>query len=467
MIKATNSIKGKINTPQNLKGKTNTSIIREYPELENIEITPTVEDQTYTPKKYGFEEVKVKGVQAYIDEDIKPEYIKDGVDILGVIGNVVELQGEEKTITPSTTQQIIVPSDGKNGMTRLTVEAVDSSIDENIKPENIKEGTNILGVDGQYRGIDTSNATATANDILKGKTSYSQNEEIVGTIETYDGSYEGNAGEGIIKITNCYGLFIRNSRLDYLNELLSLCEDVTSTGQMFYGSNLLEEIDLRNFDTSKVTSMVDMFNSCSGLTTLDLSNFDTSNVISMDSMFSGCSGLTSLDLSNFDTNNVTNMAYMFNSCSSLTSLNVSSFNTSEVTNMSYMFNSCYDLTSLDLSNFDTSKVTKINSMFSYCTKLTDLKSFKNLGKGYTQQINNYRNYTLSLSDTYETITLESLIDVIKNGLYDLNLTYDVANGGTLYRQSLELGSVNLEKLQTTEEGLQALEEAYQKGWDIS
>ena len=56
MIKATNSIKGKINTPQNLKGKTNASIIREYPELENIEITPTVEDQTYTPTKYGFEE---------------------------------------------------------------------------------------------------------------------------------------------------------------------------------------------------------------------------------------------------------------------------------------------------------------------------------------------------------------------------------------------------------------------------
>ena len=41
MIKAANSIKGKINTTQNLKGKTNTSIIREYPELENIEIKPT------------------------------------------------------------------------------------------------------------------------------------------------------------------------------------------------------------------------------------------------------------------------------------------------------------------------------------------------------------------------------------------------------------------------------------------
>lgn len=177
MIQAINKITGNLNA----------ATINVYPELEKIEITPEVEDKTYIPTEYGFEEVTVKGVKAYIDEDIKPEYIKDGVDILGVIGNVVELQGEEKTISPSTTQQIIVPSDGKNGITRLTVEAVDSSIDENIKPENIKEGTNILGVDGQYRGIDTSDATATEEDILIGKTAYVNGEKLTGTMEVTSG----------------------------------------------------------------------------------------------------------------------------------------------------------------------------------------------------------------------------------------------------------------------------------------
>ena len=37
-----------------------------------------------------------------------------------------------------------------------------------------------------------------------------------------------------------------------------------------------------------------------------------------------------------------------------------------------------------------------------------------------------------------------------NNLYDLNLTYNVANGGTLYTQSLNLGSTNKAKL-TAEE----------------
>lgn len=464
MIKATNSIKGKINTPQNLKGKTNASIIREYPELENIEITPTVEDQTYTPTKYGFEEVKVKGVQAYIDEDIKPEYIKDGVDILGVIGNVVELQGEEKTIIPSTTQQIIVPSDGKNGMTRITVEAVDSSIDENIKPENIKEGTNILGIDGQYRGIDTSNATATADDVLKGKTSYSQNKEITGTIETYDGSFEGNVGENI-KITDARYLFYNGARTDYLNKFLLLCENIKSCERMFYNCNKLTDLDLSNFDVSQVTNMSNMFYSCTQLINLDLSSFNTSNVTDFNNMFYMCDRLINLDLSSFDTSQAKNMNYMFAYCRTLTSLDLSSFDTSNVTAIGYFVYYCDELEDLDLSKFNLIKTNYILNMM-HCNKLVNLKWGINLGKAYKQKTNNYNNYKLDLSSS-PLLTHESLMSVINN-LYDLNLTYGVYDeegndlGGTLYRQSLVLGTTNLAKLTDEEIAI-----ATNKGWNVS
>lgn len=225
MIKASN----------NLTGKLNASIIPVYPELENVEITPAVEDQTYTPTKYGFEEVKVKGVQAYIDEDIKPEYIKEGVDILGVIGNVVELKGEEQTIKPKTTQQTIVPSENKNGLTKVTIQAVDRTIDEDIQPENIVDGVEILGVVGNYKGIDTSDATATANDLVAGTTAYVNNQKVTGTIpdngalefEPSDNEQEIPSGlttGGVVKAADITTLNEYNECLTIANSILGGAE---------------------------------------------------------------------------------------------------------------------------------------------------------------------------------------------------------------------------------------------------
>ena len=73
----------------------------------------------------------------------------------------------------------------------------------------------------------------------------------------------------------------------------------------------LLEIDVSNFDTSKVTDMSRMFYDLRNVTSLNLSNFDTSQVTTMNRMFSGMSNLTTLDLSNFDTSKVTSMGSMF------------------------------------------------------------------------------------------------------------------------------------------------------------
>ena len=89
-----------------------------------------------------------------------------------------------------------------------------------------------------------------------------------------------------------------------------------------------------------------MFYNCSSLKELDLSNFNTSKVTNMDSMFFNCSSLNELNLSNFNTSKVTNMSYMFYNCSSLKELNLSKFNIKDNTNVDYMFSGCSD----DLKN---------------------------------------------------------------------------------------------------------------------
>lgn len=170
------------------------------------------------------------------------------------------------------------------------------------------------------------------------------------------------------------------------------------------------------------------------------------------------------DLSQIDTSRITNMSNMFNNCPYLQIVNLSSFNTSNVTTMNAMFYNCNhtNFKTLNLSNFDFSKINDIR-YFIYSTGNLSLQNLTfgiNLGKGYTERSENYSNYTLNLS-TANNLTHDSLMSVINN-LYDLNLTYNVAGGGTLYRQSLVLGSTNLAKLTAEEIAI-----AQNKGWNVS
>ena len=88
---------------------------------------------------------------------------------------------------------------------------------------------------------------------------------------------------------------------------------------MFKGCNNLKNIDLSNFNTSKVTNMGDMFEGCGQLTELDLSSFDTSNVKIMYYMFNRDKGLKTIYVSDkWNISNVTESAGMFANCTSLT-----------------------------------------------------------------------------------------------------------------------------------------------------
>lgn len=96
----------------------------------------------------GLSKVTVNPVDSNIDPNIVPENIKTGVTILGVEGSHKGEKPEERfNVQPSTAEQIITPTEGKV-FSGGTVRAVTSNIDPNIVPENIKTGVTILGVEG-------------------------------------------------------------------------------------------------------------------------------------------------------------------------------------------------------------------------------------------------------------------------------------------------------------------------------
>lgn len=60
---------------------------------------------------------------------------------------------QQKTVSPSKEEVVVRPDTGYTGLSKVTVSAVTSEIDANIKPENIKKGVTILGVTGTYESI--------------------------------------------------------------------------------------------------------------------------------------------------------------------------------------------------------------------------------------------------------------------------------------------------------------------------
>jgi hypothetical protein len=153
----------------------------------------------------------------------------NAVDMQGgfVTGGASGASLQSKTVSPSESAQTVKADNGYDGLSQVTVNAVsktyvgsgvtkksaatytpgtsDQSIasgqylngtqtikgDSNLTAANIKSGVKIFNVTGSYAGssssggTDTSDATATASDIAKGKTAYVQGKKVTGKLTEY------------------------------------------------------------------------------------------------------------------------------------------------------------------------------------------------------------------------------------------------------------------------------------------
>ena len=188
---------------------------------------------------------------------------------------------------------------------------------EKIKPENIREGIQIFDITGEFKGGGFDNieetaeyqaclllansievfdnytgTTATPEDIVEGKTAYSNGERITGTMQA-----NGNNAKMIDVNNQWVSTFSFKeiiNKLDFTNvDFKSVNKFSTAFSQYPY----LEEVI--GLNTPNATTMNSMFYNCYELHTInELNTSKLINGTSMTEMFTGCTKLSDESLNN-------------------------------------------------------------------------------------------------------------------------------------------------------------------------
>jgi len=174
---------------------------------------------------------------------------------------------EDKTVTPTTSQQVVTADEGYDSLSSVTVEAVTSAIDANITAENIKDGVSILGVAGTLKGVEFSASPAAFT--------------LVSNITNLD----VDVPNGVTSIGN--NAFYECTGLKSIN----IPNGVTSiASSAFSGCTGLTNIDIPG---SVTTIQNNTFSNCTGLLNAKI---ESGTTIINNSAFSGCSNLKTVEL---------------------------------------------------------------------------------------------------------------------------------------------------------------------------
>lgn len=393
--------------------------VKIYPLLEDLYVVPSGEVQKFKSEEhYGYNEVTVKNVE------------------------LEEIELEQNNFNGAE----ILPSDGKSGFSKITLKP--------REPDKYCPGAICFkdyagdSLDEELRSLDGSRLT-TLKEFASGCTN----------IERLDLSKSNITGN----ITNLASFAYRGYKLREVNLENCNLANVTELASFLYGAgnyNGTENRVLLKIDDSikqaKISTIKSAFSN-GRFDEIDVSEWDLSGVKDFSNVFSSCY-VNKVNFANAISSNATDMGE-FAFSSSIKEIDFTGCDTSNITD----FHQALQLTSiahLDLSMFDFGSGNQMSSMFGNMYHVETLNFGINYGKGFAN-IKSSAHYNASLTIGYAwKLNKESIIDVF-NKLYDLNLTYDVANGGTLYTQNVNIYRDLFKQL--TEEDILI---ATNKGWTV-
>lgn len=247
-----------------------------------------------------------------------------------------------KIFTPTTITLNVVPKSYAQSFNsnypsygKIVVSPVTADIDSNIIPENIKNGVEILGVEGtyvsptppQYRisyNIDSNDTLVHSSTFINTTGIYNIDQYALcgawygNTLLSGDISFPDLVSGGIYAFDDAFYGCTNISSISFPN--LESIEDHAGYA-MCYGAASITSINLGKVKTIQNSGLYNAFKDCTELTSVNLSSLTTVKNDGLNRTFNGCSALSSIDLSTVETVQGTSAFYgTFFGCSSLTNM---------------------------------------------------------------------------------------------------------------------------------------------------
>ena len=349
---------------------------------------------------------------------------------------------EERTVLPNEHEQIVVPNEGADGLSKVTVEPVEL-IEKTITKAGVYRASD-EGVSG-YSVVNA--ATDRPNQMQMRVDGCGCKYLFYG----YTGESLTPSGFDTSKVENFYGMFLQSENLVNLDLRNLDTSNATDISNMFQDCRKLENIYFgKNFNTSNVTKISSTFNFCN-IKTLDLANWDVKNITHAESTFYYCISLTDINFSGWNTPNLQYFRLTFYACRSLKSLDLSSWGASPI-NMEWAFSGCEALENINLNGWDSSNCTNFNLLFSSNISLTtiygtlDLYSATNLSHMF---MNTYVLKGVTLKNIRKSLQIGSGTSYGHNWLlsYLINAIKELWDNSSGTQQTLTIGSENMKKIE--------------------